>query len=225
MGCRRAISEDGGICGRCWAAMPFIERPYCERLGTPFPYDLGPGALSAAAIADPPPYGRARAVAAFEGVARDLVHQLKFRDRLDTGSTLGRWMARAGADILGDADLLVPVPLHRSRLWRRAFNQSALLARAAAEATGRPWSPDVLRRIRRTARQVGLGAEARTANVRGAFKVPAERRAEIAGKRVVLVDDVLTTGATVEAATKELLRAGALSVDILVLARVVRETG
>jgi hypothetical protein len=117
--CQAAVGQAQALCPSCWGAIGFIERPYCERLGTPFAIDLGPGLLSPAAIADPPVFARARAVCRFDGVARELVHRLKYGDRTELALTLGRMMAQAGRELLADADLIVPVPLHRTRLWSR----------------------------------------------------------------------------------------------------------
>ena len=225
LACQRHVARLGGLCSLCWGELRLIEKPYCARLGIPFAYDLGPGALSAEAIADPPPFDRLRAVAEFGDVARKLVHGLKYRDRTELARWMGAWMARAGAELTADADVIVPVPLHRWRLWLRRFNQSASLARSVAAATAKPFAPMVLRRIRPTAQQVGLSASERDRNVRGAFRVASERKAAIAGRRVLLVDDVYTTGATVGAATRALLRGGAARVDVLVFARVVRGGG
>lgn len=205
--------------------MRWIERPYCEQLGIPFAYDLGPGALSAEAIAAPPPFQRCRAVCAFDDVARKLVHGLKYRDRLELAAWMGRWMARAGGELLAEADVIVPVPLHRRRLWSRRFNQSAVLAGPLAAAAGKSMASHVLVRIRPTRQQVGLSAAERDENVRGAFRVAPDKRAAIAGRRVLLVDDVYTTGATINAATRAIVRAGAAAVDVLVFARVVRGGG
>jgi ComF family protein len=199
----------------------FIAPPYCERLGIPFVYDPGPGILSMEAIADPPAYGRARAAVRYGDVARDLVHRLKYGDRLDLAISMGRWMARAGRELLDDADALVPVPLHWRRLWGRRFNQAAALAKAAAADSGVPVLTGALRRMRATSQQVGLSRSARAMNVQGAFAVTEDGKATIHGKRLVLVDDVLTSGATVDACARALLRAGARNVDVLVFARVV----
>jgi ComF family protein len=222
LACDRRVAGDGDLCSVCWSGFRLIERPYCERLGTPFPYDMGNGAESAEAIADPPPFGRCRAVAAFDDVARTLVHGLKYRDRLELASWMGAWMARAGADVIGAVDLVVPVPMHPWRQWSRRFNQSAALAAKVAIAAGKPLSMKALRRVRPTRQQVGLSAAERDRNVRGAFTVPDNQTLAIAGRSLLLVDDVYTTGATVKAASRALIRAGAASVDVLVFARVVR---
>jgi ComF family protein len=219
--CRTPLADPGGLCPACWSRVSFIAPPYCQRLGIPFTYDPGPGILSMEAIADPPAYGRARAAVRYDDIARDLVHRLKYGDRLDLATSMGRWMARAGRELLGDADALVPVPLHWRRLWGRRFNQAAALAKVVAADAGVPLLTAALRRARATSQQVGLSRSARAVNVQGAFVVSQPGKAEIQGKRLVLVDDVLTSGATVDACTRVLLRAGARNVDVLVFARVV----
>jgi ComF family protein len=218
--CREPVAGEG-LCAACWAKLSFIAPPYCERLGIPFPFDPGPGVLSLEAIADPPAYQRARAAVRFDDTARTLVHALKYADRLDLAPIMGRWMAQAGRDLTREADLLLPVPLHWRRQWARRFNQSALLAEVVGKASGLPVSHGALRRVKATAQQVGLARTERARNVQGAFAVRPDARIEVAGRRLVLVDDVLTTGATLEACTRALMRAGAASVDVLVFARVV----
>jgi ComF family protein len=222
LACGVPISSEGGLCSACWGRLTLIERPFCERLAIPFTFDLGEGALSAEAIADPPPFDRLRAAALYDNVARQLVHGLKYRDHLELVRWMGLWMSRAGSDVISDADVIVPVPLHWRRLWLRRFNQSAALAFAVAERSGKAVVPDALKRTRATGQQVGLGRKAREANVRGSFRVTPERRIAVAGRRVLLVDDVYTTGATMKAATRALRRAGAAAVDALVFARVAR---
>jgi ComF family protein len=218
--CREPVIGQA-LCADCWAKLSFIERPYCERLGVPFAYDPGPGILSMQAIADPPAFGRARAAVRYDDVARTLVHALKYGDRLDLAPSLGQWMASAGRELLAEADAIVPVPLHWRRLWARRFNQSALLAGVIGGQCGRPVAYDALKRIRATAQQVGLTRAQRAENIQGAFRVSAGGKAAVAGRRLVLVDDVLTTGATAEGCTRALMRAGAASVDVLTFARVV----
>jgi ComF family protein len=222
LACEAPIATHGSLCAACWSKLRLIEAPYCAGLGTPFSYDIGVGALSAEAIADPPPFDRCRAVAAFDDVARKLVHGLKYRDRLELASWMAGWMHRAGRELIASADLIVAVPLHTRRLWWRRYNQSVLLARTIAESSAKPLLTRTLRRIRATAQQVGLTPDQRDRNVRGAFQVPVSEKSAVAGRRVLLVDDVYTTGATLNASTRALLRAGAVGVDVLVFARVVR---
>lgn len=221
--CQAATGEAQALCPACWRGIGFIERPYCERLGTPFPIDLGTGLLSPAAIADPPVFARARAVCRFDGTARELVHRLKYGDHVELSLTLGRMMAQAGRELAADADLILPVPLHRTRLWRRRFNQAAALARIVSRETGLPLATTALTRIRRTRQQVGLTRPQRAENLQGAFHVSTAMRSLIEDRRILLVDDVLTTGATVNAASRALLRAGASAVDVLTFARVVTD--
>ena len=222
LACQGATSAPDTLCTACWRQVRFIERPYCERLGTPFARDLGPGLLSPEAMADPPVWARARAVAGFdEGPARQLVYRLKYYDRMEIARPLGRWMARAGVELLEEADLLVPIPLHRIRLANRRFNQSMALASTISGCCGVPVEAFALERAKRSPPQVGLSRIQRAANVQGAFKVPQDRRHLIEGRRIVLVDDVLTSGATSNAAARVLLRAGAAQVDLLVFARVI----
>ncbi len=219
--CREPVGAGKGLCAGCWAKLSFIEPPFCVRLGIPFTYDPGPGLLSMEAIASPPAYDRARAAVRYDEVARALVHGFRYGDRLDLAPMMGRWMARAGHEVLQDADGLVPVPLHWRRLWARRFNQSAALCGAISEVSGVAVLHEALNRVRATEQQVGLSKDQRTANVQGAFKVLPARKADVKGRRLILVDDVLTSGATVDTCAKALLRAGAAHVDVLVFARVV----
>ncbi len=218
--CREPV-DGAGLCATCWSKLSFIAPPYCERLGIPFTYDPGPGVLSMEAIADPPAYRRARAAVRYDDVARTLIHAFKYGDRLDLAPTMGRWMANAGAELLRDADAIVPVPLHWRRQWMRRFNQSALLAEVVSRASGVPAIYRALKRIKATPQQVGLSQSARALNVQGAFRVPDDGKGEVAGRRLLLIDDVLTSGATMDACARALLRAGAAQVDALTFARVV----
>ena len=173
------------------------------------------------AIANPPAYARARAAVRYDDVARTLVHALKYQDRTDLAPAMGRWMGRAGKELLTEADWLIPVPLHWQRAWHRRYNQSGVLARIIERQSGVKARGDVLRRVRATEQQVGLSRPQRASNVQGAFKVSADRQSEVQGRRVILIDDVLTSGATVDACARALLRAKAVQVDVLVFARVV----
>lgn len=217
--CREPV-EGRGLCPACWSKLSFIRRPYCERLGIPFVYDPGPGILSLEAIADPPAYNRARAAVRFDEISRALVHSLKYGDRLDLAPMMGRWISRAGGEILAEADALVPVPLHWRRQWARRFNQSAMLAAAVAADSGVPVASGALKRVKATVQQVGLNRSERASNIQGAFKVPEQGKVLVAGRRLILIDDVLTSGATVDGCARALNRAGAANVDVLIFARV-----
>jgi len=223
LGCRSLVTAPGTLCPDCWPAVRFLERPWCPVMGTPFSYDMGDGFMSAEAIADPPPFARARSAVAYGGVAGRMVQALKFSDRTDLAPWMARWMLRPAGELIADADVVVPVPLHRRRFFLRRFNQSAELARAFARLARLSYEPSALIRRRVTRQQVGLGAREREENVRGAFFVPPEGERILRGKRVILIDDVFTTGATVAAATRALKRAGVREVDVLTFARALAE--
>lgn len=215
------VGRGSALCPGCWSTVAFIERPFCEVLGMPFAFDQGEGTVCGEAIAHPPVFDRLRAVAAYDGIAGKLVHQLKYRDRTDLAPMMAEWMRRAGAAEISACDAIVAVPLHWRRLAWRHFNQSAELARHVSGLSGKPFAAGALVRAKPTARQVGLTKTARETNVRGAFQVPVSGRAEVSGRRLVLVDDVYTTGATVSAAARALKRAGAADVTVLTFARVI----
>ncbi|THV22508.1 ComF family protein [Peteryoungia ipomoeae] len=218
-GCGMLTVRHQALCVDCWASLRLIERPFCEILGSPFAYDPGEGAISPEAIANPPVFDRLRSVALYEGVARQLVQDLKYRDRLDLAPMMAAWMMRAASAEIAASDAVVSVPLHRMRLMGRMFNQSAELARHLARQAGKPFLPQALIRKKRTTQQVGLTANQRLLNVRGAFAVPDETVDLVLGRRLILIDDVYTTGATVGAAVTALKRAGVADVTVLTFAR------
>jgi ComF family protein len=222
--CGCQVESPGTLCAACWKAVTFLAPPACARCGYPFEFEVGPGALCAQCSREAPAFARARAVLRYDASSRGLVLAFKHGDRTDAAATFGSWLLRAGAELVRDADLLVPVPLHWTRLLARRYNQAALLANALSRAAGVPVVPDLLQRRRRTASQGGLGPKDRRRNVRRAFRLRAKAAARIAGRRLLLVDDVLTTGATAEECTRVLLAGGAAAVDVLTLARVVRAT-
>lgn len=223
--CHVPLQAHHALCGACWRDVTFIRAPLCDVTGIPLPFATGEAMLSARALADPPAYDRARAVAQHSGAMRKLVHQFKYADRHEARPLFGRWLADAGRDLLADADVIVPVPMSRWRLILRHYNQAALLAGELSRLTQHPMVALALRRGRRARRQVGLTAAQRRRNVAGAFRVPDAQRRKIDGKRVLLIDDVITTGATVEACARALRSAGAVRVDVLALALVTDPAG
>lgn len=221
--CRRPVAEAHNLCSSCWNEVSFLDGPECARCGLPFETDPGPGTLCAACHASPPSFDRARSVMRYDDASKAPILALKRADRLDVVPAFARWLARSGRSLLEETDLIVPVPLHRLRLWSRRFNQAALLASALSRLSGVPADPLVLTRIRATKSQgVMPSASARRRNVRGAFKVAPGRESAIRSRKVLVVDDVFTTGATLEACAGALKRAGAGQVMALTLARVVR---
>lgn len=218
LGCEARLDAHHALCPACWRTIDFIRPPLCDRLGIPMPYDTGGPMLSAAAVAQPPDYDRARAVARYDGLMRELIHDFKFRDTHDARMLFGRWMSEAGKTLIAECDVIVPVPLARWRLLTRRFNQSQILAREVAKHSGKPIAPFSLQRVRTTKSQVGLSRTERRRNVAGAFAVPPGQLASVAGKAVLLIDDVVTTGATASSAARALKNVGAARVDVLALA-------
>jgi len=221
--CREQVSDPGSLCPDCWRTLHFLDGPACATCGLPFEIDPGGETLCAACLAHPPTFDKAKAILRYDDASRKPVLALKHADRLDLVPAFGRWLERTGRELLAQSDLIVPVPLHRMRLWSRRYNQSAELARVLSRLAGVPADPVALVRVRQTPSQGQMpSASARRRNVRGAFTVPDDRRSLLAGKRILLVDDVLTTGATANACAKALKRAGADKVFVVALARVVR---
>ena len=223
MSCRRRVSEPHALCATCWAAISFIESAVCAKCGTPFEADPGSETICGSCHAKPHHFDRARSLCKYDDASKALILGLKHGDRLDHVPGLSRWLARAGGELLVGADLIVPVPLHRWRLWKRRYNQAAILAKHLSGISGKPHRPLVLVRTRPTPSQGEMpSAKARRRNVLSAFKVPPEQRVELRGRNVLLVDDVLTTGATLDACARALKRGGAARVDVLTVSRVVR---
>ena len=219
--CGAAIAEADALCAGCFAQLRPITAPLCPRLGIPFEVPLGPDAVSAEAIADPPPFDRARSAVAYNEVARKLVSRLKYGDRPELARFCGRLMAAAGHEFWESEPILVPVPLHRYRQFERRYNQSTELARALAKLTGLGVDPLLVSRVKRTKQQVGLTAEQRQRNVAGAFSARTDAATRLQGRGVVIVDDVITTGSTVKALTRALEKAGVRQIDVISFARVV----
>ena len=220
LACHGRTAAHDALCAGCWQQVAFITPPLCHRLGLPLPFGGDGPQISAAAAADPPPYDRARAATVFGGVVRELIHGFKYADRHEGRRLLARWMSGAGHELLADADLIIPVPMTRWRLVRRQFNQAALLAREVSHSSGVPLDPFLLARIKSTPTQVGSSAAQRVANVAGAFAVPAAVRDRVRGRKLIVIDDVITTGATVGACARALRAAGAARIDVLAAAMV-----
>lgn len=219
--CGTLITHHNLLCPRCWGSLHLVSPPVCNRLGIPLPGYEGEGPhISMQALANPPVFSRARAAAHYSGIIRRLIVRFKFEDKHEPLPLFIKLMREAGQELLSDADLMVPVPLHRLRLLQRRFNQSALLARGLSRASGVPAAVMALKRTKRTSAQVGLSQEARQENVAGAFGVTGNWRRALQGKKVLLIDDVITTGATANACASALLDAGASRVDFLAIALV-----
>lgn len=219
--CADPVDRPRTLCLACWSGLRFIARPLCAVCGDPFETAPPGEPVCGDCLADPPPWQRARSALVYDETSRPLVLGFKHGDRLHLASLLAGWMRQAGAELLADTEVIVPVPLHRWRLLARRYNQAAVLAHALGRAGGVAVSDRALLRVKRTPSQGHLTKSQRARNVQGAFKVDASRIHEIAGRRVLLVDDVLTSGATAGACARVLLRAGAAAVDLLTLARVV----
>ncbi|MFP3944024.1 MAG: double zinc ribbon domain-containing protein [Alphaproteobacteria bacterium] len=217
--CQAPVAEQGALCGACWGEVSFVVPPFCAVCALPFEFHVAPGALCGACTASPPAFARARSVCLYDEASRGLVLSFKHGGRLEGIRAMARWMARAADGLLEEDTVLAPVPLYRWRLWRRGFNQSALLARALARLTGAEANPLALQRVRATPSQAGLSRAARIRNVAGAFRVRPGQAETLKERPVVIVDDVLTTGATVEACAKTVLKAGARSASVLTFAR------
>lgn len=221
--CRAPVGEPQSVCAACWNEIRFLGPPHCAQCGLPFPHHLGDGVKCAACLRSPPVFEMARAAIAYDDASRDLILGFKHADRLETVPLFARWIRTAAAEALARDALVVPVPLHWKKLAQRRYNQAAELANAVGKLAGLKVETGVLTRPKASPSQGEMvSARARLKNVAGAFAVAKERSKSLGGRNVILVDDVLTTGATLTACAKVLKRAGAASVRAVTLARVVR---
>jgi ComF family protein len=226
LGCATVVEGERHLCADCWRRLTFLGPPWCRQCGYPLQQAVADLPICGACVVAPPVFERARAALRYDDGARGMILRFKHADRTDIARTFGRMLERAGAELLPDCDLIVPVPLHRWRLLRRGYNQSALLAHALAAGAGarRLVVPDLLQRVQATASQQGLSGEQRRRNIKASgFRLHPRHRSRVAGRRILLIDDVLTTGATIGACARTLLKGGARAVDVLTLARVVRQ--
>jgi ComF family protein len=222
--CKADVAEPRTLCAECWSKIRFIDGPMCPLCGTPYDSPLEMGLVCAACLAEPPPYTMARSVFRYDDASRDLVLAFKHADRLEGAPAFASWLARSGRELLDRADFIAPVPLHWRRLVRRRYNQAAILANALSEKSGVPALSNLLLRKRATASQGEMRSRrARKLNVAGAFTLNPRHAVAIKDRHILLVDDVLTTGATVTACVRLLRRSGAREVAVMTLARVVRQ--
>jgi ComF family protein len=217
--CRRLASEAHALCASCWGQLEHIASPQCVRCGHPFEYEAPGESECLACLSRPPQFARGRAALSYNETAKRLVFRLKFCGGTDMAPMMAEWMLRAGKDLLREADLLVPVPLHRARLLARQYNQAALLARRIGKRAGVAVRYDVLKKTKRTGAQSRLSRKARERNLKGAFLAPENKRKHLEGKNVLLVDDVYTTGATADRCARALRKGGAAKVCVLTLCK------
>jgi len=217
------VEADGLVSANVWPQLQFIEAPFCRLCGLPFSFAVAGDSLCAPCLEYPPVFDAARAPVVYNDISRQMILSFKYGDRLHAVKTFAPWMRRAGAELIAAADILVPVPLSGRRLRERRFNQSALLAQEIARGTGKGYSPDLLLRTRHTPPQQGLNYKERSLNVRGAFALNEKRKAALSGMHVLLVDDVYTSGATLNECARVLKKSGSASVSVLTIARVTKD--
>jgi ComF family protein len=218
--CGTILGEKEGLCTSCWAQIPFITKPYCACCGLPFDFEIEESTVCGACTHDLPSFVTARSVFAYTSESKDLILKFKHMDALGSAPLFAKWMARSLPELTDP--LCIPVPLHWTRLFMRTYNQAALLAQEIAKLKGWTYQHSYLIRKRRTVSQGHLTKKERIKNVGTAFEVPQAKKRRIQGRTILLVDDVYTTGATLNACAKTLLKAGAQEVHTVTLGRVVR---
>lgn len=220
--CSELVARQGDLCTECWNNIDFITDPLCDCCGIPFEYKVEGEVLCGECILNRPVYNKSRTVFDYNDNSRKLITRFKYADKIHACNSFAKWMQRAGSEIIKNSDLIVPVPLHRIRLFTRRYNQSALLAGALGKLCGLPVYQRMLVRRKYTTPQAGLTRTQRIKNVRYAFAVNKKLSHMLNGKNVILVDDVITTGATIDACAKTLLKGGAASVNVLTIAKTIK---
>lgn len=217
--CMGNVHENGNICATCWGDVNFISDPQCELCGFPFDFDTQIELICAGCMKEKPRFAKARAVFLYDDASRKMITSFKYNDRTENRTAYARWMARVGADMLKDADILVPVPIHFGKLFLRKYNQAGILAQELVKISGGRCILNALIRKRYTKTQAGFNRNLRFKNIKGAFAVNQKHLSKLQNKKILLIDDVITTGATAEECTKILLKAGVAKVEVLTLAK------
>jgi ComF family protein len=222
LACDVIVAIKGNLCHQCWDNMDFISSPQCNTCGMPFELDVGDSMLCGKCISDSPRYNKSRSVLQYGDNSSHLITSFKYSDKTHACKHFAQWMVRIGQEFINDADMIAPVPLHRKRLFMRRYNQSALLAKSISKQCGVPAYTSLLIRTKNTPPQAGLSSKQRAINVRNAFKINPYYENKIIGKNIILVDDVITTGSTINACVRALKKAGAGEVNVLTLAMTVK---
>lgn len=219
LACGDLVQENGTICAECWGGINFIADPQCEICGLPFEFAATDGNLCGACLQQLPVFSKARAVFSYDDVSRKIITSFKYSDKIEPQAVYAKWMARVGKEMLEEADIIMPVPLHRVKLLLRKYNQAALLAKELARISGKKIMVSALLRKKHTKAQAGFSRQNRLKNITGAFVINKKYLDKIAGKKILLIDDVMTTGATVTECSKILLKAKVARVEVLTLAK------
>lgn len=219
LNCDAPVSRNQSLCPDCWKAISFISDPCCQRCGLPFEVPVEAGTLCTDCLTDPPEYTAGRSVFLYDDASKQMILKFKHGDQLHPATAMGEWLAKAASDFMPQMEVIIPVPLHFWRLWRRRYNQAALLAQKISQLIGKPVALQALQRVKATHSQGHHNRAERHQNMRHAFRVNPARRGQIEGKNVLLVDDVLTTGATLNECCRTLQKAGARAIYVVTLAR------
>jgi len=223
LSCKVYIESDGGLCHKCWEEIDFISSPQCYSCGTPFEIQTSNDNICGKCIATPPKYSMARSVLRYNEKSSKLITNFKYYDSTHACHHFARWLSRTGEDMIADTDIITPVPLHKMRLLTRRYNQCALLCNSLSELTGKVTYNNLLIRHKNTKPQAGLEFNKRINNVKSAFKINPDLIEQINNKNILLIDDVMTTGSTIDSCTKTLLKSGARNVYVLTIAMTVKD--